>query len=166
MFEQPGFQWSTLRVVACQEALMSQLSDRSEEATATSSVPLVSSVSCKQQKKTRWGCCALPSCTGRAFRPIMGSRGPFLVCSRRNCQGKRDLTEAEWKTLPKRWLELWPVSWCKVSVRRRPKRPVANLRSGRKRFPWSRKKPPKHGVIRKRPASRKAPHQKTKKGFL
>ena len=62
---------------------------------------------------------------------------------------------------------MWPVSWCKVSVRRRPKRPVvANLRSGRKRFPWSRKKPPKHGVIRKRPASRKAPHQKAKKGFL
>ena len=88
---------------------MLQFSDRSGEATATSSLPLVSSVSCKQQKKTRWGRCALPSCTGRAFRPIMGSRGPFLVCSRRNCQGKRHLMEAEWKKLPKR---CWNCGLC------------------------------------------------------
>ena len=43
---------------------------------------------------------------------------------------------------------------------------VADLKKPRRRCPRSRKKPPKHGLVRHRPAAKKAPHQKPKKGFL
>ena len=39
------------------------------------------------KKPARWGRCSYPSCSGRAFRPVLGARGPFLLCSRRGCPG-------------------------------------------------------------------------------
>ena len=45
-------------------------------------------------KPTRWGRCSYRFCTGRVFRPVLSGRGPFLVCGRRGCLGKRDLTVA------------------------------------------------------------------------
>ena len=78
-------------------------------------------------------CFRHPFCSRRAFKPILGKRGPFLVCSRKNCTNSRDLTVEEWKKLPQFWQELWPVSWAQVAVNSRPVRPVKFLKSRKSR---------------------------------
>ena len=82
---------------------------------------------------TKWGRCTLPSCSGRAFRPIMGCKRPFLICSRKQCKNSRSLTLQEWQRLPKRWQEFWPCTWHGVPFRNRPKRPVQFLGKACKR---------------------------------
>lgn len=188
LFASPGFTWTTARVKAFQQSLLHDL--EAQEDPVQNVAP--------QIRKTKWGRCNLPNCTQRAFRPMMGSRGPFLVCSRQKCHGKRDLTPQEWTRLPRTWQELWPVEWCKIPFHRRPLRPVSCLKRPRRRCPRSRnltclfwgvsdfsfnstfispcflildlffagKKPPKRGTVRARPAAKKAPHQKPKKGHL
>ena len=128
LFASPGFKWTTARVKAFQQSLLDDL--EAQEDPVQNVAPQIG--------KTKWGRCNLPSCTQRAFRPMMGSRGPFLVCSRQKCHGKRNLTPEEWTRLPRMWQELWPVEWCNVPFHQRPKRPVACLRRPRRRCPRSR----------------------------
>ena len=73
-----------------------------------------------EKKPTRWGRCMHPTCTGRAMKPALGRRGPFLVCNRHGCQGKRNLSVQQWKQLPREWLKWWPVNWATVSWHKRP----------------------------------------------
>ena len=172
LFSDRGFQWTTARVEACQQSLLADLQVDVNHGLAEE--PDIDMEEDTQQheggmpalKPTKWGRCMLPTCNKRAFRLMMGSRGPFLVCGRRACQGKRNLTEQEWSRLPRQWLELWPQEWSKVSPWRRPHRPVSHLKKPRRRCPRSRKKPPRKGTVRHRPAVKKAPRQKLKKGFL
>ena len=68
---------------------------QSGEGPGPASQPSASCASTPRAKKpTRWGRCAYPTCSGRALKPILGSRGPFLVCSRRGCPGRRELSSA------------------------------------------------------------------------
>lgn len=92
LFSATGFRWTTARVMECQRSLLLNLEVEAD--VAEPSAPSATA-SPRQEKPAKWGRCTLPSCSRRAFRPIMGSRGPFLVCGRRQCQGKRDLTEQE-----------------------------------------------------------------------
>ncbi|CAL1146350.1 unnamed protein product [Cladocopium goreaui] len=79
-------------------------------------------------RKTRWGRCMAPWCRNLALQPVLGSRGPFLSCSAKSgCRFKKELTVAQWRTLPKKWLNFWPVSWAGVKPWLRPKRPVSSL---------------------------------------
>ena len=122
LFASPGFTWTTSRVKALQQSLLDDLEAQEDP------VPNVA----PQIRQTKWGRCNLPNCSQRAFRPIMGSRGPFLKCSRQKCHRKRDLTPQEWSRLPRSWQELWPVNWCNIPFHRRPCRPVASLRRPRR----------------------------------
>ena len=50
-------------------------------------------------KPTRWGRCTYPLCTGRAFRPVIGGRGPFLVSSSRMSGQARPHCGCPWVTV-------------------------------------------------------------------
>ncbi|CAE7302418.1 pgsA [Symbiodinium sp. CCMP2592] len=97
----------------------------------------------RQLKETRWGRCLAPWCRQLALQPALGSRGPFLVCSAKSgCRFKKDLSAAQWRTLPAEWLKYWPISWAAVKPWLRPLRPVASLGSSRhvrpRRISWRR----------------------------
>ena len=76
----------TYNMVPLETSVPLVLQEQSTSASSTS-VPRVA-------KPTRWGRCLYPTCTGRAFRPVLGGRGPFLACPRHGCPGKRELTAA------------------------------------------------------------------------
>ncbi|CAJ1448315.1 unnamed protein product [Effrenium voratum] len=81
-----------------------------------------------RRKEARWGRCMAPWCRGLAMQPVLGSRGPFLLCSaKRGCRFKKELSPAQWRTLPAEWLKYWPASWAGVKPWLRPFRPVASL---------------------------------------
>ena len=91
-------------------------------------------------RKTRWGRCLAPWCRNLALRPVLGSRGPFLSCSAKSgCRFKKELTAAQWRTLPKNWLKFWPISWAGVQPWLRPHRPVSSLGASAKRAPRPRR---------------------------
>ncbi|CAE7282981.1 pgsA [Symbiodinium natans] len=97
----------------------------------------------RQLKETRWGRCLAPWCRQLALQPALGSRGPFLVCSAKNgCRFKKELSAAQWRTLPSAWQKCWPVSWAAVKPWLRPLRPVADLGAARRvrprRISWRR----------------------------
>ena len=128
LFSRPGFEWSPACVRACADSMLASLTPDSVESHVEAAVE-----PSRKPQDTKWGRCTLPSCSGRAFRPIMGCKGPFLICSRKQCKNSRSLTLQEWQRLPKRWQEFWPCTWHGVPSRNRPKRPVQFLGKACKR---------------------------------
>ena len=132
LFSRPGFEWSPARVRACADSMLLSLTPDSVETDVEPDVEPAVEPSRKPQD-TKWGRCTSPTCSGRAFRPIMGCKGPFLICSREQCKNSRSLTLEEWQRLPKKWQEFWPCSWHGVQHKNRPKRPVQFLGKACKR---------------------------------
>ena len=136
LFSDDTFQWTFLRVQALRDSLLQDLADvpdAEDTLDVAASAFTVASGSTKVKKPTKFGRCSMPTCDQRAFRPMLGSRGPFLVCGRRVCRNTRDLTVEEWKKLPPRWLDFWPLERAHVAPRARPSRPVMHLKSRRRR---------------------------------
>ena len=72
-------------------------------------------------QETKWGRC--PKCA-KALQPVVLDRGPFLGCPSYSSCGHRlqELTRRQWRALPRMVLNEWPVEWCAVSSRKRPRR--------------------------------------------
>ena len=92
---QNGIDWELETVVSLTEDILRQkaaLGGTVPESDPITEVPDVSSsAQVKIPRPTKWGRCGLSHCC-RAFRPVLGVRGPFLACGRRECRNTRDLT--------------------------------------------------------------------------
>lgn len=133
LFSRPGFEWSSARVRAFADSMLLSLTPDSVESDVQPDDVEPAVEPSRKPQDTKWGRCTSPTCSGRAFRPIMGCKGPFLICSRKQCRNSRSLTLEEWQRLPRKWQEFWPCSWHGVQHKNRPKRPVQFLGKACKR---------------------------------
>lgn len=92
LFSRPGFEWSSARVRAFADSMLLSLTPDSVESDVQPDDVEPAVEPSRKPQDTKWGRCTSPTCSGRAFRPIMGCKGPFLICSRKQCRNSRSLT--------------------------------------------------------------------------